>query len=184
MPLLPRREDPHDRRGDRRGAADGDRPRARRVAALFARRVATLSARAVAARRAAGLCGAIVAAALVPASVTAQTPAPGQPGTARIEGKFEMLGKVTVAKDIKGERRGQRATRVWTFNSSCAAGQCGQVALVRKRSAGYYRGTGMFYVPLRCAGHTVRRGESVPFTITIRITGAELVGADDVANTL
>ena len=26
LPLLPRRQDPHDRRGDRRGAADGDRP--------------------------------------------------------------------------------------------------------------------------------------------------------------
>ena len=29
VPLLPRRQDPHDRRGHRRGAADGDRPRAR-----------------------------------------------------------------------------------------------------------------------------------------------------------
>ncbi len=32
LPLLPRREDPHDRRGHRRGPADGDRPRARCVA--------------------------------------------------------------------------------------------------------------------------------------------------------
>jgi alkylation response protein AidB-like acyl-CoA dehydrogenase len=31
LPFLSRREDPHDRRGHRRGAADGDRPRARRV---------------------------------------------------------------------------------------------------------------------------------------------------------
>ena len=31
VPLLPRREDPHDRRGHRRGAADGHRARARRV---------------------------------------------------------------------------------------------------------------------------------------------------------
>jgi alkylation response protein AidB-like acyl-CoA dehydrogenase len=30
VPLLPRREDPHDRRGHRRGPADGDRPRAGR----------------------------------------------------------------------------------------------------------------------------------------------------------
>ena len=29
LPLLPRRQDPHDRRGHRRGAADGDRPGAR-----------------------------------------------------------------------------------------------------------------------------------------------------------
>ena len=31
VPLLPRREDPHHRRGHRRGPADGDRPRARRL---------------------------------------------------------------------------------------------------------------------------------------------------------
>ncbi len=132
----------------------------------------------------------------MPAPAAAQTPTPGQPGTARIEGKFEMLGTVTVAKDIKGERRGQRAKRVWTFDSSCAAGQCPQVTLVRqrtggvdrltlgRRSAGYYTGTGLFYAPLRCAGHTMRRGESVPFTITVRITAAELVGTADVASTL
>jgi hypothetical protein len=138
----------------------------------------------------------IAAAAVLPASVAAQTPAPGQPGAARIEGKFEMLGTVTVAKDVKGERRGQRAKRVWTFNSSCAAGQCGTVSLVRqrtggvdrltlrKRGAGDYTGTGLFYVPLRCAGHLVRRGESVPFTITVRITAAEIVGTADVASTL
>jgi hypothetical protein len=132
----------------------------------------------------------------VPASVAAQTPAPGQPGTARIEGKFEMLGTVTVASDIRGERRGQRAKRVWTFNSSCATGQCATLVLVRQRSggtdrltlrrrtAGDYTGTGLFYVPLRCAGHMVRRGESVPFTITVRITGAEIVGTADVASAL
>src|SRR6202034_3532201 len=34
VPLLPRREDPHDRRGHRRGTANGDRPRARRLARL------------------------------------------------------------------------------------------------------------------------------------------------------
>ena len=33
MPLLPRREDPDDRRGHRRGPADGDRAGARRVSA-------------------------------------------------------------------------------------------------------------------------------------------------------
>ncbi len=33
VPLLPRRQDPHHRRGDRRGPADGHRSRARRVAA-------------------------------------------------------------------------------------------------------------------------------------------------------
>jgi hypothetical protein len=140
------------------------------------------------------LCVAALAATILPASVAAQTPVPGAPGTARLEGVFEMLGQVTLAKDIKGERRGQRAKRAWTFDSSCAGGQCAGVALVRHRSGGvdrltlrrrrpgYYTGTGIFYVPLRCAGRTVRRGESVPFTITLTITGAQMVGTDDVAN--
>src|SRR5664280_2821639 len=35
LPLLPRREDPHNRRGHRRGAADGHRTRARRVITRF-----------------------------------------------------------------------------------------------------------------------------------------------------
>ena len=40
VPLLPRREDPHDRRGHRRGPADGDRPRAGRVDGLMGERLA------------------------------------------------------------------------------------------------------------------------------------------------
>ena len=39
LPLLPRRQDPHHRRGDRRGPADGHRPRAGGVAAARARPV-------------------------------------------------------------------------------------------------------------------------------------------------
>jgi hypothetical protein len=103
---------------------------------------------------------------------------------------------VTVAKDIKGERRGQHARRTWTFTSSCAAGQCAAVALVRHRTGGidrltlrrrrpgYYTGTGLFYVPLRCARHTVKRGESVPFAIRVTIKAAELAGGVDVASSL
>jgi hypothetical protein len=107
-----------------------------------------------------------------------------------------MLGTVTVAKNITGERRGDRAKRVWMFTSQCAAGQCRTVQLVRhraggidrvqleRRAAGYYTGTGRFYAPLRCASHTVRRGESVPFTITVRIKGTEITHGVDVADAL
>jgi hypothetical protein len=105
-----------------------------------------------------------------------------------------MLGRVTVAQNIKGERRGQKAKRLWAFTSRCAAGQCPTVRLVRHRSggidrltlkrraAGYYTGTGLFYAPLRCAGHRVRRGESVPFTITVRITATAIEGGTEVAS--
>jgi hypothetical protein len=116
--------------------------------------------------------------------------------TARLEGAFEMLGKVTVAQNITGERRGQKGKRLWTFTSRCAAGQCSTVRLIRhraggvdrlmlkRRAAGYYTGTGLFYAPLSCASHTVRRGESVPFTITVRIRGAAIEGGVDVASEL
>jgi len=105
-----------------------------------------------------------------------------------------MLGTVTVAKNIRGERRGQKAKRTWTFTSRCAAGECPTVHLVRhrtggvdrltlrRRGAGYYTGQGVFYAPLRCASKLVRRGESVPFTITLRITGAELFTGVDTAS--
>jgi hypothetical protein len=104
-----------------------------------------------------------------------------------------MAGRVTVAKDIKGERRGQRAERAWRFTSACASGPCPAVALVRRRSGGidrltlslrspgHYTGTGMFYAPLRCGGHRYNRGESVPFTITVTITGAQIVNGIDIA---
>jgi hypothetical protein len=104
-----------------------------------------------------------------------------------------MTGRVTVAKDIKGERRGQRAKRMWTFTSPCRSGQCATVALVRQRTAGidrvklsrrspgHYTGTGLFYAPLRCGGHDYRRGESVPFTITVKITAAQIVNGIDIA---
>jgi hypothetical protein len=105
-----------------------------------------------------------------------------------------MLGTVTVAKNIRGERRGQEAMRAWTFTSACAAGECPTIRLVRhrtggidrlklkRRSAGYYTGTGLFYAPLRCASKDVRKGESVPFTITVRIMGAELLKGIDTAS--
>jgi hypothetical protein len=144
------------------------------------------------------LCCALSAAGLyataLPATVSAQPQPPADPATARLQGAFEMLGTVTVAQDIRGERRGQRATRLWTFTSRCPAGECRTVRLVRHRAggvdrltlrrhgAGYYTGEGLFYAPLRCASRYVRRGEAVPFTIRLRITGGELSTGTDIAS--
>jgi hypothetical protein len=129
----------------------------------------------------------------LPAPAGAQAPTPGAPTSARLTGEFEMLGRVTVAKNVKGERRGQRAKRAWTFTSPCAAGQCPTIRLVRYRahgvdrlvlelhSPGYYTGKGRFYVPARCAGHYIRKAESVPFTVTVRVTAAQIVNGVDIA---
>jgi hypothetical protein len=67
------------------------------------------------------------------------------------------------------------------------------VALSRQRAAGtdnlvlqlaaadYYVGTGSFYAPLRCGKRLIPRAETVPFTITVQITNAELVNGVPVA---
>jgi hypothetical protein len=145
--------------------------------------------------RAAALAAGALGAIAFPATVSAQPqPPPGDPATARLQGEFQMLGTVTVAKLIRGEHRGETAKRAWTFTSACAAGECPAVRLVRyrtggvdrltlrRRGAGYYTGTGLFYAPLRCASKEVRKGESVPFTITVRILGAELLKGIDTAS--
>ena len=130
-----------------------------------------------------------VGAALRPA-ITPPTPTPA---TARLQGQFVMAGRVTVAKDIRGEHVGDNVTRTWTFTPRCAVGPCNTIGLVRRRaggsdqlvlrlsSPGYYVGTGSFFAPLRCGGRTWRRGASVPFTITVRVTAAVLAGSDVVA---
>jgi hypothetical protein len=129
------------------------------------------------------------------ATAAGQAAVPGA-ATARLEGAFEMLGRVTVAQNVTGEHRGERAKRLWTFMSRCAAGQCATIRLIRHRAGGvdrltlkrhapgYYTGTGLFYAPLSCASHTVRRGESVPFRITVRIRAAAIEGGVKVASAL
>ncbi len=107
-----------------------------------------------------------------------------------------MSGRVTVAIHVGGERRGQRVSRRWTFAPFCAAGQCARITLTRSRaggtdtlvlhrqSPGHYRGTGRFYAPLNCAGTLHPRGESVPFTITVRITRATRSSSGPVATSI
>lgn len=115
------------------------------------------------------------------ATAGAQPPAYG---TARLQGTFQLAGRVTAAHAVNGEHVGQTVARVWSFSSTCPSGQCAQVALVRSRATasdslilqrtapGLYRGIGSFFLPLSCAGRLYPQGEQVPFTITVRITFA------------
>jgi hypothetical protein len=124
----------------------------------------------------------VAAAAGVVAAAAAAAPTPTS--AARLEGSFQLAGRVTAAVNVRGERPGQVVQRVWSFRSACATGRCATVTLVRQRAhgsdtvalsrgrSGNYTGRGSFSVPLRCAGHTYRTGERVPFTITVRITAA------------
>ncbi len=113
--------------------------------------------------------------------------------TARLEGQFQMTGRITVARHVLGEHAGEIVTRTWTFTPLCDVGPCATVSLTRRReggtdtlvldlaSADHYTGHGRFYAPLRCGRRTIRRGESVPFKIRVDITNAVLQGGVRVA---
>jgi hypothetical protein len=140
-------------------------------------------------RRALALTAAVVASA-APASVAAATPAatPSRFAGARLEGQFSMEARITVAKNVVREHVGERLGRTWTFRPLCASGACAEIQLVRNRAGGAdaltlaettpgsYAGNGLFYAPLSCGGKTYPRGESVPFRITVTITGESTAG--------
>jgi PKD repeat protein len=98
-----------------------------------------------------------------------------------------MSGKVTRADGVRGERKGQKLTRRWTFTSSCASGACSSVALRRersnkqfdkltlKRSGSSYSGSGKFYVRLKCNGRTYNRGGIAYYTIRVSATKTRTV---------
>jgi hypothetical protein len=112
---------------------------------------------------------------------------------ARLQGTFQLAGRVTAAHAVNGEHAGQTLARVWSFNSTCPSGQCTQIALARARGAasdsltlrrtgpGRYSGNGSFSLPLWCAGRLYPQGETVPFTINVRITLAVPFGDQSVA---
>ena len=105
-------------------------------------------------------------------------------GTARLVGTFELAGRITTAVRVTGEHKGQNVIRRWSFLPACPVGACRTIGLLRVRSGGsdkvkltrkrpgYYVGTGSFYAPLKCGGKTYRRGEAVPYTVTVTITSA------------
>lgn len=136
--------------------------------------------------------GAGTASAAPPTTPPTTPPAP-TPAVARLQGDFLLAGRVTAAANIRGEHVGQKVSRTWTFAPKCPTGACRSIGLVRRRaggsdtllltrrSPGLYGGSGTFYVPLRCGSRTYSRGASVPFTITVRVSGAALAGGDALA---
>jgi hypothetical protein len=124
-------------------------------------------------------------AAPVPGAAAADPPL----AQARLGGVWGMQGEVTKAVGIPGERPGETVSRTWTFTPLCPIGQCPTVALQRNRSGGadslvltlrspgFYKGSGSFYSPVRCHGVSYRKGERVPFTISVRIIAAVATSA-------
>jgi hypothetical protein len=105
-------------------------------------------------------------------------------GSARLQGSFLLAGRVTVARNVRGEYAGQNVSRTWRFTPLCPSGQCQTVVLVRqraagsdtmtleRRAAGHYSGQGSFTAPLICDGRTYPKGERIPFTIAVTIDAA------------
>jgi hypothetical protein len=101
-----------------------------------------------------------------------------------LQGSFLLAGRIKVTGHVRGEHTGQTVLRTWQFQPDCPAGPCQTVTLTRPRSGGvdtvvlqqtkpgYYVGRGHFDAPLRCAGRVYRRGERVPFKITVIVTTA------------
>jgi hypothetical protein len=125
---------------------------------------------------------------------TAQAPAAPPPSIARLQGTFELAGRVTVAVNVRGEHKGETVTRFWTFTPLCDSGPCPTITLVRGRRLGasdtltlyqkapaHYVGHGAFYAPLRCNGQIYPQGERVPFAVTVTITKAFMIGGVVVA---
>ena len=107
---------------------------------------------------------------------------------ARLQGTWSVNGRVTRADGVRGEHKGQRVRRSWTFESTCPLGPCRTVRLSRERSlrqvdrlvlsraaARRYVGHGRFYVRLRCGGRTYPRGGVAYVTVRLSITRAATV---------
>lgn len=108
---------------------------------------------------------------------------------ARVSAAFVMHGRIRAAVRVKGEHRGQRISRRWTFSGrACSRNICRRLLLARERSAhqvdylvlhrvgtGRYAGRGRFYAALECRGAIYPRGQVAPYRVTVRITDTKRV---------
>ena len=100
-----------------------------------------------------------------------------------------MRARVTVAVNVRGERKGQLLKRTWTVRpQNCAGAICNSLVLDRQRSAGrhdtltlfrvgrgVYSGHGAFDVALRCRGAVYPKGAHAPYRISLHVRGAKVV---------
>jgi PKD repeat protein len=111
---------------------------------------------------------------------------------ARFAPGYVMHGLITTAVRVRGEHRGQTVIRRWTFQPrSCSPIACAALVLHRSRARGRiarvilqrdapgrYAGSGRFYSALRCRRRIYRRGEVVPYRITVQV--AQVVSIDGI----
>jgi PKD repeat protein len=117
---------------------------------------------------------------------------------ARTTGTFEMLARVTAAKNVPGEHVGQSPRRRWLVSpQSCTGSVCQALELDRERSAGIdesltlhrvaagtYTGASSFYVALRCKKRTYPHGSRAPYRITLTVNSTVTVQGIAFARTI
>jgi hypothetical protein len=130
----------------------------------------------------ASLLGVALAAAIPLAAGATVAAAQPPAGSSRLAGTFEMTGRVTAERYVRGEYLGEVVQRTWTFTPLCVSGPCDQVRLFRGRAnatdtliltettPGHYSGSGRFFAPLKCAGTIYSMGEEVPYRINLQVT--------------
>jgi len=129
---------------------------------------------------------ALVLALSAPSALGAAAPAAG-PQDASLEGYFLLMGRITSAVNVPGERAGQTLRRSWAFIPLCRVEACADVELHRggargrtlvlhRRAPALYEGSGRFSAPLRCGARVFPGGATVPFSITVRILAAGTAG--------
>ncbi len=117
--------------------------------------------------------------------------APGTPtGALRLQGTFQMVGRVTRSTNVRGQRRGQALSRLWSLTAPCPGRQtCATATLTRQRSGGQtdvlglhrirgsddFGGRGAFAVALRCHGRVYPRGGRAQERITVQVVKSVLV---------
>jgi PKD domain-containing protein len=135
------------------------------------------------------LCAALESGGVAGAGTGGTGPGGGGVAGPRLQGTWAMNGRITRAENVRGEHKGQKVARTWTFKATCSGGrQCRTVTLTRRRahkktdktvlqrkSSTRYTGRGRFFVPLRCAGKTYKKGGVAPFTISVTITKVKKV---------
>ncbi len=147
-----------------------------------------VSARMRPGRTAAIAAAGVVLCAIAPAESLAHARASSPPAAldARVTGTFQMLARVTVAKNVRGEHVGQSLKRRWLISPrSCTGNVCQTLDLDRERSAGIdesltlhrvatgtYAGSGSFYVALKCKHKTYPHGSRAPYRITLTVSSA------------
>lgn len=119
-------------------------------------------------------------------------PATGTPtGALRLQGTFQMVGRVTRSTNVRGQRRGQALSRLWSLTAPCPGRQtCATATLTRQRSGGQadvlglhrirggsddFGGRGAFAVALRCHGRVYPRGGRAQERITVQVVKSVLV---------